>query len=313
MRYSCLPAAIAFVVGTGIVSAGWAAADPTTPQPPSSSPSTTAPDTSTSNPRPPAPRPDPQSHGFGLDVQKARAAEQSDTSSGSPLPVLVGGAAGTEPPASSSLQNYALSPGDQGQVGSCVTWATGYTGYGILMNEQKIDGGPMAPMYIYSQIAKGNDTGTYASVALPMMVDQGIDTKSDYKQGDFDFTTQPTDAERANAAHYKLSGDKDLTQAADRATEIKKAIAAGMPVPFGFDVKESFMKLDKSNYNYNPSPGEKTVGGHEVTIVGYDQNGVTVENSWGSNWGNSGYFTAPWSFITSADVNEVHAMGKLVQ
>ncbi|MFI5780488.1 C1 family peptidase [Nocardia sp. NPDC051570] len=292
MRYSHLSAATAFVLGVGLVSAGFANA---APQPPNA----------------PAPSsPQLKHHAFGFDVKGAKAAQKrGNTSSGHALPVRVG-AIGA-PPSSYSLQQYALTPGDQGPVGACVTWATGYTGYGILMNEQGISGSPMAPMFIYSQIAKGNDQGTYASVALPMEQEQGIDTKADYWQGDFDYTTQPDQNEIANAAHYKLSGNKDLT-GGDVVTNVKKAISSGLPVAIGFEVRQSFMNLNSSNYNYDPSPSDSTVGGHEVTIVAYDDNGVTIENSWGSNWGNAGYFTAPWSFLTGGDVDEVHSMGRLV-
>ncbi|MFI5776668.1 C1 family peptidase [Nocardia sp. NPDC051570] len=282
MQYSRLSAVFALVTGLGLLASGTAYA---------------------------APAPEVKHHALGLDRGAARDSLARDTSVGTTLPVQVG-AVGA-PPASYSLQQYTLAPGDQGPVGSCVTWATGYTGYGVLMNEQQIGGGPQAPMYIYSQIAQGNDQGTYAGIALPLEQTQGIDTKSDYWQGDFDYTTQPDANERANASHYKLSGALDLSKG-DIVTNIKKAIAAGLPVPFGFDVRESFEKLDGANYNYDPSPTEKILGGHEVTIVAYDAKGVTVENSWGSNWGRSGFFTAPWSFITGQDVNEIHSMGRLI-
>ncbi|WP_334028161.1 C1 family peptidase [Nocardia terpenica] len=282
MRYSSLSAAVVFAMGVGIATAGVAAG---------------------------APAPELKHHALGLDAAAAKDSRSRDTSVGLTLPVQVG-AVGA-PPASYSLQKYALPAGDQGPVGSCVTWATGYSGYGVLLNEQNISGGPMAPMFIYSQIAKGNDTGTYAGVALPMEQQQGIDTKSDYWQGDFDYTTQPDAKERANAAHYKLSGAKDLTKG-DIVTNIKQAIASGLPVPIGFDVRESFENLNGSNYNYDPSPNERILGGHEVTIVAYDAKGVTIQNSWGPDWGNKGFFTAPWSFVTGGDVDEIHSMGRLI-
>src|SRR5690242_18401918 len=94
-----------------------------------------------------APQVAPAKHGMGLDLAGLRAAKKSHTKTVStalaPKPRL--GAA----PSSYDLSQYALSPGDQGQVGSCVTWATGYTGIGLLMHEQGISGSPMAPMYIY--------------------------------------------------------------------------------------------------------------------------------------------------------------------
>jgi C1A family cysteine protease len=249
-------------------------------------------------------------HGLGLDLGKAQAKKGQDTSSGDALPAKLRGT--TALPASASLQQYALTPGDQGQVGSCVTWATGYTGYGILMREQGIAGAPMAPMFIYSQIAKGDDEGTTASVALPMEVSQGIDTRADYTQGDYDFTTQPTSAERTNAVRYRLSGSSDLTARGDLKTNVETAIASGLPVTIGFQVRPNFETLDSSSYNYVPDTRQASLGGHEVTIVGYTSTGVTLENSWGTSWGNRGFFTAPWSFINGSEVVEVHSMGKLV-
>ncbi|AKU15420.1 C1 family peptidase [Luteipulveratus mongoliensis] len=249
------------------------------------------------------------SHGMGLNLDQVRANKSRVTTSGHALPVRKSQAT---LPASFDLSQYALAPGDQGQVGSCVAWATGYTGIGLLMKEQGINGTPMAPMFVYAQIAKGNDQGTYAGVALPIEKDQGIDTKADYWQGDFDYTTQPDAAERANAAHYKLSGFTDLTASGDLKTNIMTAISQGQPVPFGFSARNSFRSLSTTNYNYNPTKHDRIIGGHEVTIVGYDSTGVKIQNSWGSEWGNHGFFTAPWSFITGRDVDEVHAMGKLV-
>ncbi|HWD05714.1 MAG TPA: hypothetical protein VG674_25030, partial [Amycolatopsis sp.] len=152
-----------------------------------------------------------QKHGLGLNVAALRAAQSRSHVHPTAQPVHPLGAAAAPP--SADLTHYANVPGDQGQVGSCVTWATGYTGYGVLMNEQGITGGPMAPMFIYSQIAKGNDQGTDAGVALPMEQQQGIDTKTDYTQGDTDFTTQPTQAERDNACPGRECGNPGLTWA----------------------------------------------------------------------------------------------------
>src|SRR3954468_23170496 len=41
-------------------------------------------------------------------------------------------------PTSASLAQYTVTPGDQGQVGSCVSWAIDYTAMSILENEQGI-------------------------------------------------------------------------------------------------------------------------------------------------------------------------------
>jgi C1A family cysteine protease len=46
-----------------------------------------------------------------------------------------------------------------------------------------------------------------------------------------------------------------------------------------------------------PSPTERILGGHAVLAVGYDDidESLLVRNSWGDDWGMSGYFTFPYS------------------
>ncbi len=50
-----------------------------------------------------------------------------------------------------------------------------------------------------------------------------------------------------------------------------------------------------------PAPNEKVVGGHAVVAVGYDDAAqrVIVRNSWGPSWGQAGYFTMPYDYITN--------------
>lgn len=257
----------------------------------------------------PAPHPATQ-HGLGL-----RLGHTPKASSHAALPALPRKAAAA--PDSFSLKQYALSPGDQGQVGSCVAWATMHSGYGILMHEQNISGAPMAPMYIYAQIAKGDDQGTNGDVALDLADAQGVDTASDYWQGDFDYTTQPTSAERANAAHYKLSGYNTLATGSGLKNAVKSAISQGMPVSIGLPVHNSFMDLagqTATDYSYLPgsSWSDPVAGGHEIMIVAYTSQGVTIENSWNTNWGNGGYANLSWTFL-SKYVDEAFAMGKLVK
>ncbi|MCS0603630.1 C1 family peptidase [Streptomyces sp. LP11] len=263
-----------------------------------------------------APHTQHDGHGFGLNLKALHGKHtltRVERHGAKPVTLRLGSTA----PASADLTRYALTPGDQGQVGSCVAWATGYSAYGILMNEQGISGAPMAPMYVYAQIARGNDQGTLASVALPMEQKQGIDTKEDYWQGDFDYTTQPDSDERANAAHYTLSGyDKLPTKGSSARTAIQNALSQGEPVVIGFQAHQSFRSLNSqnaSNYSYLPgnSSSDKVIGGHEVTIVGYNSQGVKIENSWGTRWGAGGFFTVPWKFFDTGDVMEAHAVGAL--
>jgi len=54
-----------------------------------------------------------------------------------------------------------------------------------------------------------------------------------------------------------------------------------------------------------PARGERTLGGHEVLLVGYLKDQVNyglVRNSWGDGWALKGYFLMPWSYILDANL-----------
>lgn len=47
-------------------------------------------------------------------------------------------------------------------------------------------------------------------------------------------------------------------------------------------------------YNYGPrfwkqNNNDNSLGGHAVTVVGYNKDGFILRNSWGKNWGDDGY------------------------
>ena len=61
------------------------------------------------------------------------------------------------------------------------------------------------------------------------------------------------------------------------------------------------MEVEKTGVVPMPAPHEKVVGGHAVVAVGYDDSAqrVIVRNSWGPAWGQAGYFTMPYDYITN--------------
>jgi C1A family cysteine protease len=218
-------------------------------------------------------------------------------------------------PASASLEQYTASPGDQGQVGSCVSWAIDYTAMSILENEQGISGHPQAPMYTYAQLARGNDQGSTPSDTFDILTSQGVDTMADYWQGNFDYTTQPDANERANAANWKLSGYTPINTGSGIKAGVEQAIASGLPVAISIPVYRSFEEISQqqaTDYSYYPTQGDQYMGGHEITIIGYNSSGVRVQNSWGTSWGDGGYINLSWNYLAN-QVEEANAVGKLVQ
>lgn len=49
-------------------------------------------------------------------------------------------------------------------------------------------------------------------------------------------------------------------------------------------------------------------GYHEVIALGYDQDGLLIENSWGKGWGNKGFARLSWSVVAKdiIDANVVN-------
>ena len=78
-------------------------------------------------------------------------------------------------------------------------------------------------------------------------------------------------------------------------------LAEGYPFVFGFAVYESFQskKVARTGVVDMPKKNERQIGGHAVLSVGYKQKDkrFLVRNSWGSKWGQSGYFTIPFTYL----------------
>lgn len=83
--------------------------------------------------------------------------------------------------------------------------------------------------------------------------------------------------------------------------EMLVCLAEGYPFVFGFAVYESFQSQRVAETGVVNMPGkkEKTVGGHAVMAVGYNQRQkrFLVRNSWGVDWGRGGYFTMPYEYL----------------
>ena len=72
---------------------------------------------------------------------------------------------------------------------------------------------------------------------------------------------------------------------------VTKLLAAGRKIDFVEGVQSGKIEIGKY-----PDPGGTGYGGHAVTIVGYDERGFLVKNSWGTTWGDDGYCTVLFDY-----------------
>lgn len=113
-------------------------------------------------------------------------------------------------------------------------------------------------------------------------------------------------AERPSDADYQLAIRNIVTSYSavpQTIQSIKTAIYQKHPVIFGFMVYESFESPEVAQSGVQPLPGinEQCLGGHAVLCVGWDDSikSFWIRNSWGSDWGQSGYFCMPYDYITN--------------
>ena len=85
--------------------------------------------------------------------------------------------------------------------------------------------------------------------------------------------------------------------------QMRGVLASGLPFIIGFTVYESFESADVAATGVVPMPGpnEAVLGGHAVLAVGYDDatSRFNFRNSWGDSWGDSGYGTIPYIYLTN--------------
>lgn len=201
--------------------------------------------------------------------------------------------------------------GYQGHQQSCVGWSTAYalksyqerleTGWGLSQW-----GHLFSPAFIYHQINGGLDKGARISDALDLIVNKGAATQSTMPYSDTDYLSAPSAAAFSEAANYKA---KSWSKVPGK-DAIKAQLANKRPVVVGITVYGSFETLTGANPVYNSATGG-VKGGHAVTIVGYDDakygGAFKVINSWGTIWGDNGYFWLPYSF-TATVMNEAYVL-----
>jgi C1A family cysteine protease len=84
---------------------------------------------------------------------------------------------------------------------------------------------------------------------------------------------------------------------------MKGCLSQGLPFCCGIQIFSSFENSQVSKTGIVPLPTsrDRCLGGHAVACVGYNDATQTfiMRNSWGPNWGQKGYFTIPYAYLTN--------------
>ena len=118
------------------------------------------------------------------------------------------------------------------------------------------------------------------------------------------FAVKPTDACYKEALEHQILSYHRI----ETVDQMRACLAGGFPFVFGFTVYSNFEseEMAKTGILNMPEPGENVLGGHAVVAVGYDDSSkrFTIRNSWGADWGMSGYFTMPYDYLANRKLSD---------
>lgn len=215
-------------------------------------------------------------------------------------------------PAAASLRDQMPPVYDQGNIGSC----TANAGAGAFDYVWKLDTGSFifpSRLDLYQNELRhdGNfpqDAGSYTSSILWVLQKQGVALEKCWPYVPANLAKTATACANQTRKNYKAVTAYDVPND-DNGRTIKDCLAnRKIPVLTGGYV---FTPIFTPIYDvgtrrwFVDMPKGKVQGGHEMLIVGYDDNLVIgklkgfalVRNSWGTDWGDKGYAWFPYAYL----------------
>lgn len=170
-----------------------------------------------------------------------------------------------------------------------------------------------------AQTAQASTSATDLSVAIPPPISQGSESGCSYAAiayGMRGFYTRKTDipaelgtrtpkTTREVYSSTKKDGlgallppvwikrGNDQKAFARIKASIEGALATGHPVASVIQIGPWFLQQGGSN----SAPNRTSGAFHQILLIGADENGVLVQNSWGASWGAGGRASMPWSVL----------------
>jgi hypothetical protein len=204
-------------------------------------------------------------------------------------------------------------PYDQAACGSC-------TANAIAHYIKMLDGSDPSRLWIYTMELEKEwpgqplaDNGANAADGCLVINQLGVCPEADFPyvvdpttHAVTTFGQYPSQQAITDAAAHKYPLFTDVTNGGpSRIQTIQSLINKDQPVLLAFLVYPSFESQAVATSGMMPMPSatdlaQGVIGGHEVLCVGYDAQNLHILNSWGPNWGLSGFFHMPIAYLTGS-------------
>lgn len=224
--------------------------------------------------------------------------------------VQFGLTAGRSPvPAAASMREHVDFILDQGNIQSCVANAIAYAVHVGQKKNDVEDPEMLSRLFVYyvsrnylGPQAAMTDSGSMLRLGMKVLNKLGFCPEAVWPYDESRVTTRPPwlafTAAADQALNLFVEGAKPIGYYSiareDRVAEVKRAVALGYPVVFGTGVSSEFAD-DPGTKVLGIPPANDVQGGHAMCILEYETlpSGLVVfrgPNSYGSSWGDEGWF-----------------------
>lgn len=196
---------------------------------------------------------------------------------------------------------------DQGPLGSCTAQAL----CTLFFYVNKQDTGLSlltSRLFLYYEERKEegtvwSDSGAMIRTGIKVMVSTGNCNEYLWPYKIDRFSENPDPICYKSASKHQSTAYRSVSQNMD---DLRSCLAEGFPYVGGIAIYDSFESDAVARTGMVPMPGinERLLGGHAVTFVGYDDASrrFIVQNSWGDDWGDKGFFYLPYDYCTNLDL-----------
>ena len=203
----------------------------------------------------------------------------------------------------------------QGSLGSCLSHAL-VSIYEYFLRCNGLNSPDLSELFLYYNARSidgkvSEDTGSTILASMKALSEQGICLEQNWPYDESRFDQRPPESAYSDAATRKV---KTSLNVALKVEDIKSALEDGFPVAISINVFESFT-TGMGGFIPIPSLEERQSeehGCHAMVICGYseDEKVFIVRNSWGMDFGDSGYCYMPYSYVTNPDLTNWAAIIK---
>lgn len=185
---------------------------------------------------------------------------------------------------------------DQGVIGSCV----GQTGVSAMELQTYIAGvrHNFSRLFAYYNVrlmdGRIGQEGAYLRSIMKSIAKYGLPEEDQYPYIESKQNDEPSAEIYKAAEKFKVTKYERVDLVREK---IAGAIDADYPIAFAMEIFSDFYSMPgQMDASYYKGEGQ-SAGGHAMVIIGYDNDGVILENSWSSLWGDRGMCMISWDIL----------------